>query len=641
MLRHHATSLSIAIPCLLALLGIAAAACSSGGAPGQGSGGGGDAASGGAGGVGSAASTVAAGTGGGGSMAVPGLRAAWAIHDGEKIERDDLASPFKSGNQAWDGHKVKLFGGRNEVLAFQLIVEADSAGIEGLSAALPTLSRRGGAEAITYAPPGADPTEYAGRPIQIFVEHYMHVEEPSHAYWVFEPGSPAAPADPTGWKPVQLVPENATAGRGGLPADVPPQSNQALWFEIYTGRDLPAGTYEGAVELRSGGGVIRVPVELELFDFTLPDEGSMSTMLYFEPGQVELYQGQDLQDRYHRLAHRHRVELVNQYTPSSLAAAAGRFDGSDFSPAAGYEGPGEGVGNRIVPASFYGASDDYLDPASAHAMADAWMNAVTAQVPGAITFLYTADEPGSGEFPRILQISSNVKGSPGPGKDLPLFVTRSWTSGLDGAIDTWCSPAMHFDGGRAAQQRVAGERYWYYNGTRPATGALIIDAPATDARANLWAAFKEKVDVYFYWHADHWRHNEQKVGERNQNVWQDPVTFDNRGQPSKPIQDQGFINGDGVLLYPGQDVLHPEEDRGIAGPIATIQLANLRRGLQDHQYLTMARALGLDAEVEAALAAVVPAVFSEAGSEVGFAEQGDAYEAVRYALAQAIAAATR
>ena len=99
--------------------------------------------------------------------------------------------------------------------------------------------------------------------------------------------------------------------------------------------------------------------------------------------------------------------------------------------------------------------------------------------------------------------------------------------------------------------------------------------------------------VYFYWHAVHWRHNSQKQGERNQNVWADSITFDNRGQPNKPIDDQGYIHGDGVLLYPGEDVLHPDQDRGIRGPISTMQLANLRRGLQDHQYLTLARRLGL------------------------------------------------
>jgi hypothetical protein len=69
-----------------------------------------------------------------------------------------------------------------------------------------------------------------------------------------------------------------------------------------------------------------------------------------------------------------------------------------------------------------------------------------------------------------------------------------------------------------------------------------------------------------------------------------------------------------------------------------VQLANLRRGLQDHLYLTMARNLGLNAEVEASLRAIVPRVFSDATDRVGFAETGDAFEAERYKLAKAIEA---
>jgi hypothetical protein len=119
-------------------------------------------------------------------------------------------------------------------------------------------------------------------------------------------------------------------------------------------------------------------------------------------------------------------------------------------------------------------------------------------------------------------------------------------------------------------------------------------------------------------------------------VWADPITFDNRGQPNKT--DTGFANGDGVLLYPGTEKLHPEQDRGVAGPVASIQLANLRRGLQDHMYLTLAKARCADAAVNTALDAIVPHVFSEAGSTVSFPEHGDAYEHARRALAEAIAA---
>jgi hypothetical protein len=117
-------------------------------------------------------------------------------------------------------------------------------------------------------------------------------------------------------------------------------------------------------------------------------------------------------------------------------------------------------------------------------------------------------------------------------------------------------------------------------------------------------------------------------------VWTNPITFDNRGQPNKT--DHGFLNGDGVLFHPGEEKVHPEQDRGIAGPVSSVQLANLRRGLQDHLYLTLARERGQTKVVDEVLASVVPKVFSDAGKTVGFAETGDAFEAARRRLADAI-----
>jgi hypothetical protein len=561
----------------------------------------------------------------------------WAVNDGEKIERDDLANASARKNSAWDGRVIRLFGARNEVIAFQVVVEADARGIDRLSVALPELKRRGGGGRIAYAPPAADPTDTAGRPIQLFSVNYMNVTTPSHAEWVYAPGSPAAPSDPTGWKPVQLVPENARQGRGGFPLRVAPGRNQAIWIEIYTARDLPAGVYEGRVEVKTDGRATSLPVELELFDFALPDENSMHAMVYHESVQPRLYQGSELDAQYHRFAHRNRIELVTGYDVASARKAMSLFDGSAFTRVRGYDGPGEGVGNRILPRSFYGPPAEFEERASAWRESDAWMDFVAKNVPRAITFLYMPDEPGPREYAHIRALADNVHSNPGPGRALPIFVTKRYTKELEGAIDIWDSGPLGFDVARAAEEKARGRRSWIYNGGRPAGGAIVIDAPATDPRATIWACFKHGVEVYFFWHGDHWQHNRQKVGERRQNVWADPITFDNRGQPNKPLDDQGYINGDGVLMYPGTERIHPAEDRGIEGPVSTVQLANFRRGLQDHQYLTLARRLGLDALVDEALAAIVPRVFSEAGETVSFPEHGDAYEKVRYRLAQAIA----
>ncbi|MCA1620491.1 MAG: DUF4091 domain-containing protein [Acidobacteria bacterium] len=567
----------------------------------------------------------------------------WAVGDGEKVERDDLRNRNRASNSAWDGRRIKVFGARNEVIAFQVVVEAGAGGIGALSVALPELRRRGGGASIRYARPAADPTVYIGRPIQLFSVNYMNVTETTRANWVWRPGSPAAPADTKGWKPVQLVPENAKAGRGGFPLTVAPNQNQAVWVEIYTARDLPAGVYEGRVEVTADGRRRTLPVEMELFDFTLPDENSMHAMVYYEPTQPQQYQGRDLDREYHRFAHRHRVELVHAYNVASARAARGRFTGEDFTRARGYEGPGERVGNRVIPRSFYGPGKDFDERESAWRHSDEWMTFLRENFPAALTFLYVPDEPGPSEYDYIRRLGDNVHSNPGPGKALPLLVTKRYTKELEDAIDIWDSGPLGFEVERARTERARGRKYWIYNGGRPAAGAIVIDAPATDSRATIWACFKHDVEVYFYWHGVHWKHNGQKQGVREQNVWANPITFDNRGQPRKPVDSQGWINGDGVLMYPGEDRLHPSEDRGVPGPVSTVQLANFRRGLQDHQYLTLARRLGLKAEVEAGLRAVVPRVFSEVprGGAVAFAETGDAFESVRYRLARAIARAER
>src|ERR1051325_11721553 len=124
------------------------------------------------------------------SFARGAVRTIWAVNDGEKVERDDLNNPNKHENSAWDGQRVKIFGARNEIIAFQLIVEADQNGIERLKVALPQLVQQGGDANISYIAPAGHPTNYSARPIQMFSVNYMNVEVPSPAGLVYKPGSP-------------------------------------------------------------------------------------------------------------------------------------------------------------------------------------------------------------------------------------------------------------------------------------------------------------------------------------------------------------------------------------------------------------------------------------------------------------------
>src|SRR5688572_27630073 len=85
-----------------------------------------------------------------------GVRRVWAVHDGEKVERDARDHPASRRNAAWDGRVARIYGARNEVIAFQVIVEADDGGVKELSLRLPGLvSNR---DRISYQSPAEDPT---------------------------------------------------------------------------------------------------------------------------------------------------------------------------------------------------------------------------------------------------------------------------------------------------------------------------------------------------------------------------------------------------------------------------------------------------------------------------------------------------
>src|SRR5688500_14832501 len=102
----------------------------------------------------------------GAGLAEADVRRVWAVDDGEKVERDARDHPASARNTTWDGGTVRVFAARNEIIAFQVIVEADARGVRELSARLPQLAAA--RDRILYQPPRADPTDVVGRPIQLF-----------------------------------------------------------------------------------------------------------------------------------------------------------------------------------------------------------------------------------------------------------------------------------------------------------------------------------------------------------------------------------------------------------------------------------------------------------------------------------------
>ena len=289
-----------------------------------------------------------------------------------------------------------------------------------------------------------------------------------------------------------------------------------------------------------------------------------------------------------------------------------------------------------MPASFYGPGAGWEDCASAFSRADAWMSFLDAEMPARHHLPLHGGRAGTeDQFPGI-RPSRTCARQPGAGPAAAHLrharVHREswparWTSGA-------AVPKL-YDANRAAAERKAGRDYWYYNGGRPAGAALVMDAPPTDARMIGWAAFKVGMPVYFYWHArplaaqppeKTGRAQAERLGGSGD------LRFARRQRQGRLGQRRGGA------AVPGHRALHPAEDRGIAGPISTVRLANLRRGLQDHLYLTLARQRGHQALVAELVESIVPRVFNQAPKgPVAFPQDTESYERARLRLLQALA----
>ena len=103
-----------------------------------------------------------------------------------------------------------------------------------------------------------------------------------------------------------------------------------------------------------------------------------------------------------------------------------------------------------------------------------------------------------------------------------------------------------------------------------------------------WAQYKKGIDRWFFWEATYY--NDFQNGQGNTDVFTSARTF---GTPDPSLlssygQSTHFNNGDGLLFYPGTDLVFPSSSYGISGPIASLRLKHWRRGIQDVDYLALA-----------------------------------------------------
>ncbi len=577
----------------------------------------------------------------------------WAVGDGEKIFKYETDHFAKTKNSIWDGKQIKLRGLYNEVLGFQIIVEVDSTGANGLEISMdPPIQKKtemiiGGSGAIKYGDQGY---------IEFFSQHYLHVKNPTNPNW-FYGSENSAPSKMTGWIPDALIPSDALVSHGGFPLTIPPTMkevyrhqnivdvvprkaslNQGFWIDLYLPRDqhYPSGIYVSEIQVWVEGKVFtRIPIEIEIIEAYLPDENHSNVWVY-NSGMDELsvyfpgISNKQIRRMIKNEAHLHRIELVGGFKAHQIAFDEPILedykpfvDGSAYTPAFGYHGPGEGIGEKLFPIGMYGSQVLGTTKEEMQKESDKWALWFEKNVPGITFFKYMIDEPGPSQYSFINEQVSWIKSNPGPGNKVKIQVTTGYVEELKDAVDIWDA----YDGvelDRLEGLQKEGKDYWFYNGNRPRYGSVILEGTAVDLRVNGWIKYLFNINTWFVWHSTHWTHNSQgPKGRLQQHIFNEPLTFINRHLE--------WGNGDGVLFYPGRMPHQPEENRGINRIIPSIRLKNIRRGQQDYELLWLAeQKVGVE-KIKALARELVVKAMDEIAMEdkVYWPQNGDAYDAMR------------
>src|SRR4051812_17148806 len=107
-----------------------------------------------------------------------GVNAVWANEGGDKVTQDELRATVNAAavrNSAWDGSTVSIFGARNEVVSFNLILEA-AGGASNVTVSMNSLTGPSGAQIKSTPVTGDQVFSYVNRDIELFFVRYLPIK---------------------------------------------------------------------------------------------------------------------------------------------------------------------------------------------------------------------------------------------------------------------------------------------------------------------------------------------------------------------------------------------------------------------------------------------------------------------------------
>lgn len=599
------------------------------------------------------------------------ISAIWANEGGDKVSQDELRATNHTENRTgtvlnsvWNGSAITLTAARNEVVSFNLVLEAATAAANSVSIQLDSLTGEAGFSIASKPVTGDGVFDWTQRNIELFYARYVEIKGLSF-FGYFKGDERQIPVRfqsashswsdrpdhnkfyPDALVPIELVPSFSIAAG----------HNQSIFADVYVPKSAPPGLYTGNVVVFENGAVTKtIPVRLTVSGFALPDVPAAKAFVHLDPMDLiwrfirpdhsyVQWDGPDgkravnVTNKYFELFHRHKLGLIAENDGPTMDrpqdTSLPRLNGSLFTAANGYDGPGVGTANDIFSigtygtwgAGAYGIAPWKKDQNLYWQHTDNWEAWFAQNLPGIERFIYLADEPSlscSGEnctsIGEVERWANWTNVNPGPGKDLLTMSTfsavpaRTLAADLDipttaggiggcpAGVSTCDNKAMTQDAANYYLS-TAGKRFWWYNDGRPGSGTFDTEDDGISPRTIPWAQMKLGVQRWFYWFAN---------VSCCSNFFGQALTWGTYNHFDANIGltgDDGTSNGNGFLVYPGSDLGNPQDSYGVNGPIASLRLKSWRRGIQDADYIAIARQIDPVATAEIVQAAIPKALW--------------------------------
>lgn len=525
-------------------------------------------------------------------------------------------------NWIYDGKRVALKAARGEYISFQLVLTNKSTTpIKQVKVELPSFEKSG--KTLAVAP-------------ELFLVWSSEVKTPSTGYPTASLGK--------GWYPDALIPfkyiqddSNLVHGRWTYPLWLPDFNNRidsqrsmVVWVDQYVpykAEEALPGVYKSAITVSIGKSSKRIPVDLSVWNFALPNENRLKASLQQEGFLSSMNEKDELE--MYQLFKRNRIGLMDPTYQPLLKVGADKkvnidwrsfekrlkkyFTGDAFTAAYGYKyGPGYGepIETFILPFDVYGkhhtrgwpdtgTPDVEKQPANksiyentVKAVRSYLKPMVDTQKTELYVYLNGLDESyGREALERMVfygdlfhKVYPEVKFRiDGAYDDAAMdFVHKS--------IDAWASHTINYNIDKVKKYQQMGLRDWLYGPmlyegkVNSWVGSLTFtDLPLVNERAISWSAWKYRTYSWISWGA----------GVNGKGGWYDPESWKDQyksGADSDPEFTYKKINGSALYVYSGGIVPN------VNGPCPSIRLKNLRNGVQEYEMMRLLKKLDGNSE---------------------------------------------